>query len=186
MTLRLDELNSVLSSENVTANLDTYRKLTREHAEITPVVDLYKAYRASADDLQAAQEMAADPAMREFAEAEILEARARLTQLEADLQTQLLPKDPNDDRNCILEIRAGTGGDEAAIFAGDLWRMYQRFCDRKGLKVTVMDVTEGTAGGYKEVISLIEGSGVYGIFKYCGYDRNFRSTRISKYRSFAS
>jgi peptide chain release factor 1 len=77
-----------------------------------------------------------------------------------------MPKDPNDYKNCILEIRAGTGGDEAAIFAGDLWRMYQRFCERKGLKMTVVDVTEGTAGGYKEVISSIEGEGAYGIFKY--------------------
>ena len=127
LTLRLQELDQLLSSENATANLDTYRKLTREHAEIAPVVALYQSYRKSEEDIQAAQEMAADPAMREFAEAEIRDTRQHLAQIEAELQQQLLPKDPNDDRNIFLEIRAGTGGDESALFAGELFRMYARF-----------------------------------------------------------
>ncbi len=104
--------------------------------------------------------------MRELAKAEIDELTPRRDALEGELKEMLMPKDPNDDRNCILEIRAGTGGDEAAIFAGDLFRMYQRYCERVGLKMSVMDVTEGFAGGYKEVISLVEGEGAFGIFKY--------------------
>ena len=127
LTLRIDELNHLLSSENVTANMETYRRLTREHAEIAPVVKLYQSYRRSEEDMQAAQEMASDPAMREFAEAEIRDTRQRLAQIEAELQQQLLPTDPNDDRNIFLEIRAGTGGDDSALFAGDLFRMYARF-----------------------------------------------------------
>ena len=166
LTLRLEELNSLLSAENVTANLDTYRKLTREHAEITPVVELYKSHRASEDDLQAAQEMAADPAMREFAEAEMREARARLAQLEADLQTQLLPKDPNDERNIFLEIRAGTGGDESALFAADLFRMYARFAERNKWQVEVVSQSQSELGGYKEIIARIAGAGAYSKLKF--------------------
>ena len=123
LALRLEELNQLLSSEDATANLDNYRKLTREHAEIGPVVELYKAYRKGEDDIAAAEEMAADPSMREFAEAEIRETRERLAGLEKQLQSELLPKDPNDERNIFLEIRAGTGGDESALFAADLFRM---------------------------------------------------------------
>src|SRR5690606_8695192 len=94
-----------------------------------------------------------DPEMRELAKTEIDEQEGKIEKLDEEVKELLIPKDPNDDKNVLLEIRAGTGGDEAAIFAGDLWRMYQRFCDRKGLKMSVVDVTEGTAGGYKEVIS---------------------------------
>ncbi|HEX8038651.1 MAG TPA: peptide chain release factor 1, partial [Chryseosolibacter sp.] len=107
-----------------------------------------------------------DPEMRDFAKMEIDELQAKIETLDDALKDLLIPKDPNDDKNVILEIRAGTGGDEAAIFAGDLWRMYQRFCDRKGLKMSVMDVTEGTAGGYKEVISSVTGEGAYGLLKF--------------------
>ena len=152
LTLRLEELNGLLSSENVTASMDNYRKLTREHAEITPVVELYKAYRLSEGDLHTAQDFANDPAMREFAEAEIRDARAKLTQLEADLQQELLPKDPNDERNIFLEVRAGTGGDESALFAGDLFRMYTRFAERNRWQVEVMSRSQGEAGGYKETV----------------------------------
>ena len=166
LTLRLEELNGLLSSENVTANLDTYRKLTREHSEITPVVDLYALYRRSEEDLQAAEGMAADPAMREFAETEMREARARLTQLEADLQTQLLPKDPNDERNIFLEVRAGTGGDESALFAADLFRMYARFAERNKWQVEVMSQSQSELGGYKEVIARIAGQGAYSRLKF--------------------
>ncbi len=166
LTLRLEELNSLLSSENVTANLDTYRKLTREHAEITPVVELYQAYRQSEGDLHAAEGMALDPAMREFAEAEMREARARLTQLEADLQQQLLPKDPNDERNIFLEIRAGTGGDESALFAADLFRMYARFAERNKWQVEIMSQSQSELGGYKEVIARVAGQGAYSRLKF--------------------
>ena len=132
LTLRLEELNGLLSSETATANMDNYRKLTREHAEITPVVELYRDYRRSEDDFKAAEEMVNDPSMREFAEIEMKEARARLDALETDLQKALLPKDPNDERNLFLEIRAGTGGDESALFAADLFRMYTRYAEQIG------------------------------------------------------
>ena len=166
ITLRLEELNGLLSSENATASMDNYRKLTREHAEITPVVELYKLYRQSEDDMRAAQEMVADPAMREFAETEIKEARARLEQLEAELHKELLPKDPNDERNIFLEIRAGTGGDESALFSADLFRMYTRYAERKKWQVEIMSQSQSELGGYKEVIARIAGQGAYSKLKF--------------------
>ena len=114
LSVRLEELTRLLSSETITANLDNYRKLTRERAEITPVVELYHAYQQGERDIQTAQEMSADLEMREFADAEIREGKEKLVRIEAELQKQLLPKDPNDERNIFLEIRAGTGGDESA------------------------------------------------------------------------
>ena len=166
LTLRLDELNHLLSSENVTANMENYRRLTREHAEIAPVVKLYQSYRKSEEDIQAAQEMTSDPAMREFAEAEIRDTRQRLAQIEAELQQQLLPTDPNDDRNIFLEIRAGTGGDESALFAGDLFRMYARFAERNKWQVEVISQSPGEHGGYKEIIAKIIGQGAYSKLKF--------------------
>ncbi len=163
---RLEELNHLLSAENLTSNMENYRKLTREHAEIAPVVELYESYRRSEDDIQAAQEMVNDPAMREFAEAEIRDTRERLTQLESDLQHHLLPKDPNDDRNIFLEIRAGTGGDESALFAGDLFRMYARFAERNRWQVEVLSQSPGELGGFKEVIAKIIGQGAYSRLKF--------------------
>jgi peptide chain release factor 1 len=136
--LRVDELNALLASADVTSDIDNYRKLSREHAEISPVVDLYKAYQTAEDDLHTAEEMMQDPDSREFAEGEIRETRERLTALEAELQKQLLPKDPNDERNIFLEIRAGTGGEESALFSADLFRMYSRFAERNRWHVEVI------------------------------------------------
>ena len=166
LTHRLEELNRQLSSETVTADLDNYRKLTREHAEIAPVVDLYQAYRSGEADIATAREMANDPAMREFAESEIRETRDRLDRLEAELQKQLLPRDPNDDRNIFLEIRAGTGGAESALFAGDLFRMYSRFAERSGWQVELISQSESDLGGYKEIIVKIVGQGAYSKLKF--------------------
>jgi peptide chain release factor 1 len=166
LTLRLEELNGLLSAEAVTANLDNYRRLTREHAEIGPVVELYRAYRKGEDDLVAAAEMAADPAMREFAEAETRETRERLAALEQRLQTELLPKDPNDERNIFLEIRAGTGGDESALFAADLFRMYSRYAERKRWQVEIMSQSQSELGGYKEIIARVAGQGAYSKLKF--------------------
>jgi len=166
LTLRLDELNHLLSAEDLTANMENYRRLTREHAEIAPVVDLYKSYRRGEQDIETAQEMADDPAMREFAEAEIRDTRERLAQLEVELQQQLLPKDPNDERNIFLEVRAGTGGDESALFAGDLFRMYARFAERKRWQVEVISQSAGDLGGYKEIIARIVGQGAYSKLKF--------------------
>ncbi len=166
LSARLEELNALLSSEDVTRNLENYRKLTREHAEITPAVELYHAYVKGEGDVAAAQEMANDPQMRDFAEAEVRDGRQRLLDLEAQLQKQLLPKDPSDERNIFLEIRAGTGGDESALFAGDLFRMYFRYAERLGWKVELISQSQGEMGGYKEVIAKIVGFGAYSKLKF--------------------
>jgi peptide chain release factor 1 len=163
---RLDELNALLSSEDVTRDLDNYRRLTREHAEIMPVVELYNAFRAAESDVAGALELAADPEMRELAEAEVREGRARLAEIEARLQKLLLPRDPDDDRDVFLEIRAGTGGDESALFGGDLLRMYLRYAERQGWRTELISESPGEMGGYKEVIAKIAGAGVYSKLKF--------------------
>ncbi len=166
LSVRLEELNRLLSSESITANLDNYRKLTRERAEIAPVVELYNAYLQSERDIHTAQEMSSDAEMREFADAEIRDAREKLMRFGAELQKQLLPKDPNDERNIFLEIRAGTGGDESALFAGDLFRMYARFAERQRWQIEVISQSPSEAGGYKEIIAKIVGHGAYSKLKF--------------------
>jgi peptide chain release factor 1 len=163
---RLQELSDLLMQEGVTSNMDNYRKLTREHAELGPLVALYQSYRQAGSDVQAAQDMLSDPEMKEFAQDEIAAARARMEQLEADLQKMLLPKDPSDERNIFLEIRAGTGGDEAALFAGDLLRMYTRFAERNRWQVEMISESPSEIGGYKEVIVRIIGFGAYSRLKF--------------------
>ncbi|VWC10479.1 peptide chain release factor 1 [Burkholderia arboris] len=166
LSTRLAELNDLLSRENVTADLDQYRKLTREHAELGPVVEQYALWRQSRSDETAAQELLSDPSMRDFAEDEIRSARDGMARLETELQKMLLPKDPNDDRNIFLEIRAGTGGDESALFAGDLLRMYLRFAERQRWQVEMMSESASDLGGYKEVIVRIAGQGAYSRLKF--------------------
>lgn len=166
LTTRLAELNDLLSREDITANLDQYRKLTREHAELGPVVEQYALWRQAMHDAATAQELLADASMREFAEEEIRAARERMEQLGGELQKMLLPKDPNDDRNIFLEIRAGTGGDESALFAGDLLRMYLRYAERNRWQVEMMSASESDLGGYKEVIVRIAGEAAYSKLKF--------------------
>lgn len=163
---RLDEVNQLLSSENATQDMEQFRKLNRERVELEPVVELYHAWQSCETDIATAQEMADDPEMREFAEAEIREGHTRLELLEVDLQKLLLPKDPNDERNVFLEIRAGTGGDEAALFAGDLFRMYTRFAERNRWQVEVISESPGEVGGYKEIIARVVGQGAYSVLKF--------------------
>ncbi len=163
---RLEEVNLLLASENATADMDQYRKLTREHAELTPVVELYDRFKQTEADLATAQQMLDDPDMRELAEEELKTGKEALTQIEDELQKALLPKDPNDERNVFLEIRAGTGGDESALFAGDLFRMYTRFAERNRWQVEVMSASESDLGGYKEVIARIVGYGAYSKLKF--------------------
>jgi peptide chain release factor 1 len=158
LTHRLDELNALLASQDVASDMDTYRRLTREHAEIGPVVELYRSYRSAEDDLKTAQEMAQDPESREFAEAEIRDTRERLEKIEVELQKQLLPRDPNDERNIFLEIRAGTGGEESALFAADLFRMYSRFAERNRWHVEVISQSPSDMGGYREIIARVIGA----------------------------
>ncbi len=166
LSVRLEELNHLLSSESATENLDSYRKLTREHAEIVPIVELYRAYQQCERDLQTAREMHADLEMRDFAEAEIQAGKEKLVKLESEIQKQLLPKDPNDERNIFLEIRAGTGGDESALFAGNLFRMYSRYAERQGWQVEIISQSLSDIGGYKEIIAKIIGHGAYSRLKF--------------------
>ena len=166
LSARLEELNALLSSEDATQDMDDFRRLTREHSEITPLVELYQSYRQNEQEIQSALELTSDPEMKELAEAEVDAARQRQQQLEAELQRRLLPKDPNDDRNIFLEIRAGTGGDESALFAGDLFRMYSRYAERQRWQVTVVSQSLSDVGGYKEIIATITGAGAYSKLKF--------------------
>lgn len=166
LSTRLDELDRLLSSEKIANDPESLRNLSRERAEIMPVVDLYRCYHQTKDDIAAAREISMDPQMRDYAEAEIEEGKQKLIELEAALLKQLLPKDPNDERNVFLEIRAGTGGDESALFAGDLFRMYTRFAERQGWQVEVVSQSPSEMGGYKEIIARILGRGVYSRLKF--------------------
>jgi peptide chain release factor 1 len=166
LTTRLAELNDLLSREDITANLDQYRKLTREHAELGPVVEQYGLWRQAQNDAATAQELLSDTSMRDFAEEEIRAARERMETLGVELQKMLLPKDPNDERNIFLEIRAGTGGDESALFAGDLLRMYLRYAERNRWQVEMMSASESDLGGYREVIVRIAGDAAYSKLKF--------------------
>ena len=150
-------------------DIKKFSQLNKEYKDLEKIVSKYNHFMDSRNHLQQAKEVLQkekEEEMREMAKMEIDELEPKIEKLESDLKELLIPKDPNDDKNVMLEIRAGTGGDEAAIFAGDLWRMYQRFCERRGLKMSVLDVTEGTAGGYKEVICSVSGEGVYGLLKF--------------------
>jgi peptide chain release factor 1 len=163
---RLEEINRLLSSEGVTDNMDNYRKIMQEHTEITPIVEQYHIYVQTEADLKEAHAMLADPEMKEFAQEEIDSGKQRLEQVELALQKLLLPKDPNDDKSIFLEVRAGTGGDESGLFAGDLFRMYSRYADRQGWKVEIVSANEGEVGGYKEIIAKINGYGAYSKLKF--------------------
>ena len=163
---RLVELDALLSSEGATRNMEAYRRLTREHADIAPVVELYRHHQARENDIAAAQDMLVDAEMKAFAEDEIRSARADLVTLERDLERALLPKDSNDEKNIFLEIRAGTGGDESALFAGSLFRMYTRFAERKRWQVELVSESPSDLGGYKEVIVRLVGSGAFSRLKF--------------------
>jgi len=166
LVARLPEVERMLSAEGATRDLDQFRRLSREHAELAGLAEIYARYRQAEADAQAAKDMAADAAMKGFAEEELRNARAAMDRLAAQLQRQLLPKDPNDERNLFLEVRAGTGGDESGLFAGDLFRMYTRYAERKGWQVEIMSESPSELGGYKEVIARISGQGAYSRLKF--------------------
>jgi peptide chain release factor 1 len=163
---RLAEIDHRLASQEAAKDMDQFRKLSRERAELEPVVALFDSYQQIEADMAEAEALLSDPDMKEFAQEEIANAKARLPDLELDLQKQLLPRDPNDDRNIYLEIRAGTGGDESALFAGELFRMYSRFAERQRWQVEVMSASESDLGGYREIICRIAGNGAYSRLKY--------------------
>ena len=163
---RLQELDFLLSREDIMADMAQYRAISREHADVTAVAGRYARYQQREADLQGAREMLHEPDMAEMAQEEITAAEAELVQLEDELQRLLLPKDPDDARNAFMEIRAGTGGDESALFAGDLARMYTRYAATVGWRVEIMSANESELGGYKEVVLRIEGDHVYGALRF--------------------
>jgi peptide chain release factor 1 len=168
LTDRHEEVSALLSDSQTIANQNKFRDLSREYAELEPVVACYARYSQVIVDLEEARQMLedADPEVRDMAREELDSGGERLAHLEAELQTLLLPRDPRDSHNVFLEIRAGTGGDEAAIFSGDLFRMYSRYAENKGWKMEVLSERPGEHGGYKEIISRVEGRDVYAQLKF--------------------
>jgi peptide chain release factor 1 len=165
---RAEELNGLLSQPEVINNQNEFRKLSQEYAEVSPVVSKYEQYRKAQDELDNISSMLkdSDAEMRAMAQEELPGAEQKLQDTESELQTLLLPRDPNDQRNVFLEIRAGTGGDEASLFAADLFSMYSRYAEQQGWKVEVVSSSESDVGGYKEIISRIAGTGVYSKLKF--------------------
>jgi len=167
--LRFEEVGLLMVQPDIINNPKKSSQLGKEYRDLGKIVTKYNEYsRTLAHQKQAKEvlEKEKDPELREMAKMEIEELEPKAEALEEELKDMLIPKDPNDDKNVLLEIRAGTGGDEASIFAGDLWRMYQRFCDKRGLKMVALDFTDGTAGGYKEIICSVSGEGAYGLLKF--------------------
>ncbi len=167
--MRFEEVGRLLNEPEVMNDMKKYIHLNKEYKELNPVIDAYMDYKNTLSNIDSTKEILADEKdeeMREMAKAELDELTGKVGGLEEKLKVLLLPADPQDTKNAILEIRAGTGGDEASIFAGDLFRMYTKFCEQKGWKTEITNVAEGTAGGYKEIILDVRGDGVYGILKY--------------------
>ncbi|KOY19248.1 peptide chain release factor 1 [Vibrio parahaemolyticus] len=165
---RYEEVQHLLGAPDVIGDQDKFRALSKEYSQLEEVTKCFQAYQQAQDDLAAAEEMAKedDEEMREMAQEEIKDAKEAIECLADELQILLLPKDPNDDRNCFLEIRAGAGGDEAGIFAGDLFRMYSKYAEKRGWRIEVMSSNEAEHGGYKEMIAKVSGDGAYGVLKF--------------------
>ncbi|MCX7554128.1 peptide chain release factor 1 [Marinicella sp. S1101] len=163
---RYEEIGLLLSDPDVMADQNRFRDLSKEYAQIEPLVLNFRSYQAAQQELDEAEEMLADEEMADLAKETIKETEQLLQRLDAELKILLIPKDPNDDNNIYLEVRAGTGGDEAAIFAGDLFRMYSRYAEKQGWKVSVVSVNEGEHGGFKEIIALVKGHGAFSKFKF--------------------
>ncbi len=163
---RIKELSELLSSPDITDNIEQYTKLNKEYAELTPVVETFHEYNKTEENLATATSLLNDPEMKEFAQSELEEAKEKIEVLDLELQKLLLPKDPNDDKNIYLEIRAGTGGDESALFSADLFRMYCRFAERNNWQVEIISESSSDLGGYKEIIAKIIGYGAYSKLKF--------------------
>ena len=163
---RYDELTVQISDPEVIARTSEWQKLMKEHAEIAPVVEKYREYKKTEQTLEESKEMLSDPELKELAEIEIEEAKKRLPEIEEEIKILLIPKDPDDDKNTICEIRAGAGGEEAALFAGTLFRMYSMYAERKHWKIDVLNENETGLGGYKEITFMVTGKGVYSRLKF--------------------
>ncbi|MBJ7220829.1 MULTISPECIES: peptide chain release factor 1 [unclassified Brenneria] len=163
---RHEEVQALLGESGAIADMDRFRALSREYAQLTDITRCFQQWRQVQEDIQTAETMLDDVEMREMAQEELKQAKAESEELERQLQVLLLPKDPDDERGCFLEVRAGTGGDEAAIFAGDLFRMYSRYAETRRWRIEVMSASDGEHGGYKEIIAKVSGDGVYGQLKF--------------------
>jgi peptide chain release factor 1 len=166
---RFEEVGQQITDPQVMNDMERYVKLNKEYKNLEPIVKAYNSFRNILDNISAAREILneeKDEEMREMAKGELEESLVRKELMEEEIRIMLIPKDPQDEKNAILEIRAGTGGDEASIFAGDLYRMYMKYCESKGWKVEISSFTDGTVGGFKEIIMTVYGNGVYGTLKY--------------------
>ena len=168
LVARFEEVSTLITDPNVIADQRRYVKLTKEYKDLGDIMNARKQYIQCIDGLEEAKMMMnePDPEMKELARKEAAACEARIPELEEEIKLLLVPADPQDDRNAILEIRGGTGGDEAAIFAGDLFRMYSKYCETKGWKLEVSSANEGASGGFKEIICSVTGDKVYGTLKY--------------------
>ncbi len=166
---RFEEVGQQITDPSVMSDMKRYVKLNQEYRRLEALVQAFKEYKALIDNIESGKQMLAeesDPDIREMAKEEIEQSEELIPEKEKEIKLLLVPADPEDGKNAILEIRAGTGGDEASIFAGDLFRMYSKFCERRGWRLEVTNVSEGTSGGYKEIVAKVSGEGVYGILKY--------------------
>jgi peptide chain release factor 1 len=164
-----EEMGEQMNDPEVMADMKKFVKLNKDYRELEPVVNAYKEYKKLLSDIKGAKEVLVnetDPEFKEMAKEELNELMPKKEKLEEEIRLLLIPKDPQDAKNAVVEIRAGTGGDEASLFAGDLFRMYQKFCESKGWKVDVVNVSEGTSGGFKEIVFNVTGNGAYGILKF--------------------
>lgn len=168
LSMRLEEINALLSDQSIASDQNKFRELSIEHSQLSPVNEKYEEYLSTVDDINAAEKLLEeeDDDIQEMAEEEILSGQKALEQLELDLKKALLPKDPNDSRNIIIEIRAGTGGDEASIFSGDLYRMYTRYVEKSKWQLEILSSNMGEHGGFKEIIARISGTNVYSKLKF--------------------
>lgn len=169
LKLKFEEIGQQITDPDVIADMKKYVKLNKEYRELEPLVDAHNEFKNILENIESSKEILAnekDEELKEMAKAELDELMARVGPMEEKIKLLLIPADPQDAKNAILEIRAGTGGDEASIFAGDLYRMYTRYCENRNWRVSVTNISEGTVGGFKEVVMEISGDGVYGVLKY--------------------
>ncbi|MCK9207272.1 MAG: peptide chain release factor 1 [Salinivirgaceae bacterium] len=167
--IRFEEVAQQINDPSVMSDVQRFIKLNKEYKNLEPLMEAYKNYKNVLSNISSARDilnLEKDEEMREMAKLELEGLESQVVPMEEEIKLLLLPADPEDEKNAILEIRAGTGGDEASLFAGDLFRMYTKFCEQKGWKMEVTNVSEGTSGGYKEIVTTVSGAGVYGILKY--------------------
>ena len=166
---RFKEVSNLITDPEIISNMKKYISLNKEYKALEPIIDAYKEYKNTLENIESTKELLSlekDPEMREMAKMELDELSGKVAPMEEEIKVLLIPKDPEDDKNAVMEIRAGAGGDEASIFAGDLYRLYTKFAEARKWKVSIVNISEGTSGGYKEIVINIDGDGVYGILKY--------------------